>query len=223
MSTWYGYVCLSHDPYVEQDRMYHGHRGEEFLIWSLKTRRGQDAGPRPSDLDAQSTNAWLDEHPNCNVGVKNGYGEMVYQYWTGNPKPLKQGGPVRTGEPVRVMSHGERGPEVTVYGEGTRVTPKGEPHAVRQNDLVAALKRVAESFPLHTETNRVLALLARALLNPPDAPSTAFKAVPAVSRGSKLCPYEILDPYTRCVLNRGHYGVGDQKGVHVNADGTVFL
>lgn len=158
--------------------MYHGHRGEEFLIWSLKTRRGQDAGPRPSDLDAQSTNAWLDEHPNCNVGVKNGYGEMVYQYWTGNPKPLKQGGPVRTGEPVRVISHGERGPEVTVYGEGTRVTPKGEPHAVRQNDLVAALKRVAESFPLHTETNRVLTLLARELLSPPDAPSTAFSAAP---------------------------------------------
>lgn len=43
---------------------------------------------------------------------------------------------------------------------------QGEPHAVRQNDLVAALKRVAEAFPPHTETHHVLTLLARELVDP---------------------------------------------------------
>lgn len=266
MSTWYGYVCLSHEPPLEQDRVFHGHKGEEFLIWNLKRRRGQVQETSSYHDQNGTANAWLDEHPDCSVGVKDGYGKTVYTYnraVTGQPKlfmendkgqlepyvpeiplpavtkvteiepgkqyllsmsghltneqadamratlkehfptnafvlaspsiavvpvvQLAQGGPVATGALFakeageEFIPYGENGPE-PVVPKLIRVL-KGEPHAVRQNDLVEAIKRgmatldekwTAASDPGikagYAAAKSALAHLKDALLNQPDKP-----------------------------------------------------
>lgn len=261
MSTWYGYVCLSHEPPLEGDRSFHGYKGEQFLIWNLKRRRGQVQETANYHDQNGTANAWLDEHEDCNVGVKDGYGKTVYTYnraVTGQPKlfvendkgqlepyvpeipmpavtkateiepgkqyllsmggsltneqadamharlkdrfptntfvlaspniavvpvaPLAQGGPVTTGEPFAkeagevFVPYGENGPEPMVPAQiqEMRRTRLPQPHAVRQNDLVAALRKVAQAFPPHTETHHVLSLLARELVDPKAASGYAY-------------------------------------------------
>lgn len=177
MSTWYGYVCLSHEPPMEQDRVFHGYKGCEFLIWNLRRRRGQVQETTNYHDQNGTANAWLDEHPDCNVGVKDGYGETVYTYL--KDKPLAQGGPISKGRAFAkeageaFIPYGENGP---AKGKTVRLnvelTP--QPHAVRQNDLVAALRKVAQAFPPHTETHHVLSLLARELVDPKDTSGYAY-------------------------------------------------
>lgn len=275
MSTWYGYVCLSHEPPLEQDRVFHGHKGEEFLIWNLKRRRGQVQEAAHRGSGAAVADAWLDGHPDCNVGVKDGYGETVYSYLKDTPKPeipmptvtkateiergkqymltmsghltneqadamharlkerfptntfvlaspniavvpvvqLAQGGPVTTGEPFAkeagevFIPYGENGPEPMV----PRVV-QAQPHAVRQNDLVAALRKVAQAFPPHTETRHVLSLLARELVDPKATSGYAYgrpvTPEPEAAAGSDWCG-EISEGYT-CRLQPGHVGRGQK-------------
>lgn len=82
-------------------------------------------------------------------------------------EPRNQGGPVRKG----VYSEQEAREEFIPYGENgpEPMVPRvvqAQPHAVRQNDLVEALRAVADRFPGHTEINHVLIMLARELVRP---------------------------------------------------------
>lgn len=63
-------------------------------------------------------------------------------------------------ESMDAPPYGENGPEPMVPQV---VQAKAQPHAVRQSDLVEALRAVAERFPGHTELNHALRLLAQKL------------------------------------------------------------
>lgn len=90
MSTYWGYVCLDHDPHLASERWFnHG----EDLLWDAWSRERAGVWPHrpygslpPEDcepkevLGAFGTTApiwWLREHPSCNVALRNEYGDIA--------------------------------------------------------------------------------------------------------------------------------------------------
>ena len=87
MSTYWGYVCRSHDPELESEHWFN-HGSEELRDAAIKER----AGEWPNDftepweepaavvgkLGPYQTRApifWLREHPKCDVALRNEYGD----------------------------------------------------------------------------------------------------------------------------------------------------
>lgn len=86
MSTYWGYVCQSHDPHLESERWFN--HGEDVLTEAYQLER---AGEWPNDpawplLDEPRdvkhrgyfTSApihWLREHPKCQVALRSEYGD----------------------------------------------------------------------------------------------------------------------------------------------------
>ena len=83
MSTYWGYVCQSHDPELISERWFN--HGEDHLRWVYAAMRG---GTYPKDRwgDYLGTDHlgyttaapayWLAEHPRCTVALRNEYGEV---------------------------------------------------------------------------------------------------------------------------------------------------
>jgi len=91
MSTYWGYVCESHDPPLTSEHWFN--HGEEVLTQAYTLeRQGQwpndtefmlkypalDPSPMPIDHRGYVTTwpiEWLREHPNCTVALHNEYGD----------------------------------------------------------------------------------------------------------------------------------------------------
>jgi hypothetical protein len=95
MSTYVGYVCLSHTPIVESDHWYN--HGFERLKEALDHRAAiVEAFKRLDTYNVPPEAEWLMQHPKCSVVIGNEYGD-VYDS-TGNyfelsevTQPHKQG------------------------------------------------------------------------------------------------------------------------------------
>lgn len=88
MSTYWGYVCKSHDPELPSDRWFN--HGEELLIGVYLQERYLGGWPNTKWDDPipvmgspnypQGTDApvwWLREHPRCKVALRSEYGKEV--------------------------------------------------------------------------------------------------------------------------------------------------
>jgi len=82
MSTYWGYVCQSHDPELESERWFN--HGEDVLAEVYRIERAGDwpndplDDPRPVGHREYNTNApivWLREHPRCQVALRSEYGD----------------------------------------------------------------------------------------------------------------------------------------------------
>ena len=83
MSTYYGYVCLSHDPPLHSEHWLNrgedtlrrflaawragGYTADTYPLPKLPVHRGWDGDPAE----------WLAAHPNCRIGIGNENGEIV--------------------------------------------------------------------------------------------------------------------------------------------------
>lgn len=91
MSTYYGYICLSHDPHLASEHWFN--HGEDVLrqAWELERAGNWPSVPEdylaveewsPADVTLRSygTNApifWLRQHPNCVIGLESEYGDIT--------------------------------------------------------------------------------------------------------------------------------------------------
>lgn len=78
MSTYWGYVCVSHDPPIESEH-WHNH-GEQRLVDALKARASYAAVPLDHDYGGDQLppeGYWLRQHPHCRVLLRNEYGKEV--------------------------------------------------------------------------------------------------------------------------------------------------
>lgn len=87
MSTYWGYVCVSHDPPLESEHWFN--HGEDVLVDAFLRER---AGEWPNDpsftawdepvplvlrgYETTSPISWLREHPRCEVALRNEYGDI---------------------------------------------------------------------------------------------------------------------------------------------------
>lgn len=90
MSTHWGYVCMSHDPHLSSEHWFN--HGEDVLrmVWEMMKAGTWPKVPdefSPEDwayapvvqrsYETMSPVYWLLEHPHCDVGMENEYGEVV--------------------------------------------------------------------------------------------------------------------------------------------------
>lgn len=91
MSTYWGFVCESHDPPLESEHWFnHGDKvlidlfiRERAGVWPVDTaklERFPALGPEPMPVEHRGyvTTApvdWLREHPRCSIALRNEYGD----------------------------------------------------------------------------------------------------------------------------------------------------
>jgi hypothetical protein len=84
MSTYWGYVCRSHDPELESEHWIN--HGEEVLADIANRALGPQGwpeqpvlgGPIPFYFDGVHWTApivWLQQHPRCDIALRNEYGK----------------------------------------------------------------------------------------------------------------------------------------------------
>lgn len=83
MSTYWGYVCESHDPHLESDHWFnHGDLELARLFWDVRAGKwvfNEWGEPDPIDHRGYTTTEpvrWLLEHPRCRIALANEYGDI---------------------------------------------------------------------------------------------------------------------------------------------------
>lgn len=120
-------------------------RGKQYLI--------QVDGGRvlPESVAQQMLDRLKQRFPTNTFAIAGGCGVVEVGKASGSTR-FATGGPVSPGRPFLkeareaiIPLHGEKGPEVTVYGSGTAVTPKADqPRARTRDELVDALRQAQD-------------------------------------------------------------------------------